>query len=154
MFPIRELAALQGGRYQLQLLHYGSTTVLQDGDTRTILTSTWCDTTSAFFGIGKRTAWTTWEAFPQITDTLIVLMAHPAELNIDSIHMEVLERFTILMYAKTSNASHVNVAHQEHFSQGTQTLETIPPTQQALLQHAFHALYQASHIWKQCLELK
>ena len=38
------------------------------------------------------------------------------------------------------------------FSQGTRTLETIPPTQQALLQHAFRALYQASYIWKQCLE--
>ena len=113
---------------------------------------TGCVTTSPFFGIGKRTAWATWEAFPQITHTLTVLMAHPEDLSIDCIHMELLERFTILMYAKTSNASHVNVARWELFSQGTQTLDTIPPTQQALLQHAFRALYQVSHIWNQCLE--
>ena len=28
---------------------------------------TGCDTTSAFAGIGKRTAWDVWNAFPQIT---------------------------------------------------------------------------------------
>lgn len=79
-------------------------------------------------------------------------MNYPELLKLDSIHMEVLEKFTILMYAKTSNALSVNVARKELFSQGTRTLETIPPSQQALLQHALRALFQASLIWKQCFK--
>ena len=51
-----------------------------------------CDTTSAFYGIGKRTAWAacSWDA--QLTDTLSEPTVHPDGRNIDSKHMEVLEK--------------------------------------------------------------
>ena len=113
---------------------------------------TGCDTTSSFLGIGKKTAWNAWKKFPELTETLTTLMENPKEMNLDSIHMERLEKFTVMMYSKTSNASCVNEARQQLFSQGTRTLDMIPPTQQALLQHILRALYQAAIIWAQALE--
>ncbi|MES9881863.1 MAG: hypothetical protein ABW185_13375 [Sedimenticola sp.] len=113
---------------------------------------TGCDTTSSFYGIGKKTAWATWSTFPDLTETLTTLLKSPEEMTLESIHMQRLEKFTVMMYSKTSNASRVNEARRQLFSQGTRSLDMIPPTQQALLQHILRALYQAAIIWMQALE--
>lgn len=112
---------------------------------------TGCDTTSSFLGIGKRTAWATWNAFPKLTETLTTLLKNPEQMTLDSVHMQHIERFTILMYSKTCNASHVNEARRLLFSKGTRSLDMIPPTQQALFQHILRAVYQAI-IWMQALK--
>ena len=59
---------------------------------------TGCDTTSAFAGIGKRTAWDVWNAFPQITTVFSNFSRPLCELN-DS-YLDKIERFVVLMYSK------------------------------------------------------
>ena len=50
--------------------------------------------------------------------------------------MPVLERFVVLMYDRTSQCQRVNDARKVLFSQKGRTLENIPPSADALLQHA------------------
>ena len=40
---------------------------------------TGCDTVSAFKGKGKISAWQAWQAYEDITDTLVYLANHPFE---------------------------------------------------------------------------
>ena len=53
---------------------------------------TGCDTTSAFLGHGKKSAWAAWEATPDLTDTLVALTLEPEKINSDPVHMQRLER--------------------------------------------------------------
>jgi hypothetical protein len=46
-----------------------------------------------------------------------------------------LERFTFVLYDKTSELESVNEARRELFCQNNKTMEYIPPTQDSLLQH-------------------
>ena len=65
--------------------------------------------------------------------------------------MTLIERFVVLLYSRTSSQTTVNEAGQELISKGNRTLENIPPTQAALLQHTRRAVYQAGHIWGNAL---
>ena len=51
--------------------------------------------------------------------------------------LEVLDRFVVLMYARTSEAMEVNFARRQLFTHKSQTLESIPPTQAS---HQTHLL--------------
>ena len=42
---------------------------------------TGCDTVSGFIGHGKKTAWSTWNAFPELTDALLELAHVPTEVT-------------------------------------------------------------------------
>ena len=67
---------------------------------------------------------------------------HPyAELKVDSEHFQLLEHFD-----KTNDLQHVNEARQEMFCQKEKSMERLPPTQDALMQHTKRAAYQAG-IW-------
>ena len=101
------------------------------------------------WGLVKKTAWATWNSFPDLTASLL---KDPEKITLDSIHMQCLEKFTVMMYSKACNAAGVNEARQQLFSQGTRTLDMIPPTQQAMFQHILRALYQAAIIWMQSLQ--
>ena len=65
-----------------------------------------CDTTSAFCGIGKKTAWDVWEIFPQVTTVFSSLSKKIC--NITDGSLDILERFVVLLYSKTSEAERVN----------------------------------------------
>lgn len=54
---------------------------------------TGCDTVSSFFGIGKKTAFQTWGAFPAVTDSFIA--AANGEIGES---MENFEKFVVAMY--------------------------------------------------------
>ena len=59
---------------------------------------TGCDTTSSFFGKGKRTAWTVWQSLPELTVPLQLLSRpHPSE-EILTTHTDVLQRFVLQLY--------------------------------------------------------
>ena len=88
---------------------------------------TGCDTTSSFLGIGKKTAWAAWQAYPDLTETLLTLSDDPTLLTLDSIHMACLERWTVVMYSKSSGCSRVNDVRYQLFTHGTRTLDHIPP---------------------------
>ena len=109
---------------------------------------TGCDTVSAFSGRGKKTAWETWKAFPEVTDAFGELQEMPAEVSEKS--MSLLERFVVLMYDRTSDIMEVNEAREQLFAHKARALENIPPTKAALKQHIKRACYQAN-IWYQAL---
>ena len=50
----------------------------------------------------------------------------------------------IIMYSKSCGASRVDGASHHLFSKGTKSLENLPPTKAALIQHTKRALLQAS----------
>ena len=85
---------------------------------------TGCDTTSAFCGIGKKTAWDAWEIFPQVTTVFSSLSKNLCE--IDHSLLDKLEHFVVLLYSKTCEAERVNEARQELFARG-RSVENIPP---------------------------
>ena len=88
---------------------------------------TGCDTTSSFLGIGKKTAWAAWQAYPDFTETLLTLSGDPMLSTLDSIHMARLERWTVVMYSKSSGCSRVNDVRRQLFTHGTRMLDHIPP---------------------------
>ena len=107
-----------------------------------------CDTVSSFHGIGKKTAWNAWCSMPHLKPLFAKLSRAPSHLTAQD--FEELERFVIIMYQRTSTASHVNEARKKLFIQRYK-MENIPPTLDALEQHVKRAVYQAGHIWGQSL---
>jgi hypothetical protein len=112
---------------------------------------TGCDTTSAFLGCGKKTAWAAWTATPNLSNTLIELTQNPDLINTEPVYLQRLEQFVVNMYSRGSQVHGLNVneARLRLFSSGQRSLENIPPTQAALLEHVKRALLQASFFWKQ-----
>ena len=110
---------------------------------------TGCDTVSHFLGCGKKTAWAAWESTPGLTDTLVSLSNDPSLFDIESDHMQKLERFVVLMYCRTCGLDRVNEARHRLFTSGKKTLDNIPPTQAALFEHIKRALLQACFLWCQ-----
>ncbi|CAM1319235.1 Uncharacterised protein r2_g2741 [Pycnogonum litorale] len=75
------------------------------------------------------------------------MATHPFEhVDLDSETFQKIERLVIIVYDKTSNSTNVNSARKELFSQKSQAVDKIPPTQNALLQHTNRTVYQ-SGIW-------
>ena len=99
---------------------------------------------SSSAGIGKKTAWAAWNVYPEVTEAFEELM-HMAD-PISDRTLEVIERFVVLMYSRTSDLSRVNDARKQLFAQKSGSLENIPPTQAALEQHLKRARYQC-HCW-------
>ncbi len=111
---------------------------------------TGCDTTSSFFGKGKKSAWEAWNAYPEVTQAFNNMVAYPFHpVTVQSRDFQTLERFTIIMYDKTSTLHLVNEARKELFCQKNKAMENIPPTQDALLQHTRRVTLQAG-IWTTC----
>jgi len=108
------------------------------------------DTTSFFAGIGKRTAWKTWDVFPDVTDAFS-LLANATPSIIDSTY-DVLEKYVVLSYDKTCQLTQVNEARHHLFARRSRALENIPPTQAALKQHILRTAYQAGHVCGQSLQ--
>ena len=89
-------------------------------------------------------------SFPAITDTFLSLFSQPTDIEAEELHN--IERFVILMYSKTCTLSRVNEARKELFARSGRSIDNIPPTQGALIQHIKRAIYQASFIWAQSLK--
>ena len=108
---------------------------------------TGCDCVSSFFGRGKRTAWEAWRCFPEVTRAFQQIMNKPfSQITEDSEQFKLLEHFTVLMYDKASNLDLVNECRRVLFCQKGKSMENIPPSQAALLEHSRRAIYQAG-IW-------
>lgn len=103
---------------------------------------TGCDTVSFFGGRGKRTAWDTWRSYNDITSIFVSLANTPesVESSVTS-----LERFVILLYDRTSSLEDINQARKHHFAQKGRSIENIPQTKAALVQHIKRAVYQAGN---------
>lgn len=108
---------------------------------------TGCDTTSCFAGRGKKTAMDTWKLYDEVTDAFTSLSSSPSQVTDASLRL--LERLVILMYDRTSDRVNINEARKQLFTQRGRSLEMIPPTRGALIQHTKRAAYQAGHVWGQ-----
>ena len=62
--------------------------------------------------------------------------------------MQRLEQWTVLMYSKNCSAVSVNEARKLLFTHSLKSLDSIPPTKNALFQHAKRALHTAAFVWK------
>ena len=103
-------------------------------------TVTGCDTVSSFATRGKKTAWDTWRVFEEVTATFLVLSTGPDQVNDDNV--ATLERFTILLYDRTSSLVNVDEARKQLFTKKGRAMDAIPPTRAALVQHIKRAVYQ------------
>ena len=69
---------------------------------------TGCDTVYKFSGRGKKTAWNTWEVFPEVTEAFEDLLLMQQDMS--EATMALLERFVVLLYDRTSDIMNVNDA--------------------------------------------
>ena len=97
-------------------------------------------TLSSMMRIGKNT-WNAWVNFTVATTTFTAITQDPTSLTLDSLHMRRLERLTVLMFSKNCAAQSVNEARKLMFTHDLKSLDSIPPTQNALFQHAKRALH-------------
>ena len=111
---------------------------------------TGCDQTSFFANCKKKSGWSTWRIFADVTATLAKLNSDPTMQAITDA-MPMLERFVVFMYDRTSNCLDVNSCRRDLFVKKGRAMEALPPTFVALLQHSCRAAYQAGHIWAQSL---
>ena len=106
---------------------------------------TGCDTTSAFKGKGKKTAWQTWKAYQAMTAVFAELSQNPfTSIDENSTTFGSLEKFVVQMYSRSIDTTSVNEARKLLFAQWT-NMERIPPTRDALLQHTKRTIYQTSN---------
>ena len=88
------------------------------------------DTTSAFRGVGKKTAWLTWERFTEVTEAFLLMAKNPFHpISAEAVHFKTLERYTLLMYDKTADTDYVNDIRRILFTKKGLSFEHIPPTQ-------------------------
>ena len=103
---------------------------------------TGCDTTSAFFGRGKKLAWEAWKCYSEVTAAFLDMAVNPySSLDQSSPNFKSLERFTVIQHHRVCRRIQEGVILSKNRS-----MENIPPTRDALLQHSKRVEYQAS-IW-------
>ena len=73
-----------------------------------------CDTVSSFAGRGKKTVWDIWNVFNEVTPALCTLAANPSSVNDQ---FDLLKRFVVLLYDRTSSEEKVNAARKQLFPQ-------------------------------------
>ena len=78
--------------------------------------------------------------FEKVTATFLVHSAGPDQVNDDNV--ATLERCTILLYDRTSSLVNVDEARKQLFTKKGCTMDAIPPTRAALVQHIKRAVYQ------------
>ena len=108
---------------------------------------TGCDVVSAFRGKGKKSAWQTWNVCNVASSVFKKLSKYPPTVGDED--LEILEKFVVIMYDRSSTVSCVNDAQLELFARKQRSFQSIPPTQAALVQHSKRAAYQAACIWSQ-----
>ena len=112
---------------------------------------TGCDTTSYFHNHGKLKAWDAWRVMPEVTD-LFVKLGTEGENSLAPEDVALLTRFVIVMYSRTSPYTDLTTARHALFIDG-RSIECLPPTLGALLQHCYRAILQA-FVWIHCTVLK
>ena len=98
---------------------------------------TGCDQTSFFAHYGKKTAW---GAFDDVTAAFQALSNAPTVDVVDEV-MPILERYVTIMYDRTSTCTKVNDARRDLFTRKGRDIQAIPPTSDALRQHAKRSTY-------------
>lgn len=111
---------------------------------------TGCDTVSYLYGKGKKSAWSTWTSYPQLTEALLNLQH--ASHAVHKPTLSVLERFIVLLYDRTSDCTDLDSSRKQLFTKRNRTLEHLPPTSNAFEQHVKRTVFQSTHCWSYCLK--
>jgi hypothetical protein len=111
---------------------------------------TGCNQTSSFKHIGKKTAWDTWSVYDEVTEVFQSLSASQSLPALNDA-LPILERYTVIMYDRTSTCTSVNTARKDLFTRKGSDIDNIPAN--ALLQHAKRAVFQSGHCWGNCLKV-
>ena len=110
---------------------------------------TGCDTVSCFSGKGKKSAWEAWKAYPAVTAAFLDL--YNVSGNVNQATLCTLERFVILMYDRKCDSTDLDASRRYLFTKKLRTIDLLPPTSNAFLQHVKRTIHQAIHTWGQCL---
>ena len=110
------------------------------------------DQTSSFANNGKKTARDTWAICDEVMEAFRYLSTTPSTSAVTDA-FPVLERYTVLLYDRTSPCTSVNDARKDLFTCKGRDIDHIPPTGDALPQHAKRAAFLAGHCWGKCLEV-
>ena len=94
--------------------------------------------------IARMLAKMVWECDIFSTVLSKIVASHPFEpLDSNCENFRKIERLIVLVYDKTSTSLSINQTRRELFCLKNVTMERMPPTQNALLQHTKRAVYQA-----------
>ena len=96
--------------------------------------------------MAKKTAWEASGAFNEVPAAFQALSNALTVDVVDEV-MPILERYVTIMYDRTSTCMKVNDARRDLFTRKGRDIEAIPPTSDALRQHAKSSTYQAGHCW-------
>ena len=87
------------------------------------------------------------EIFPEVTSAFLFIAENPFKtVNIASCRFMTLERFTVILYDKTSDCQYLNEFRRELFCNKNKSLKNLPPTQDSLVQNVKRTIFQSS-IW-------
>ena len=112
---------------------------------------TGCDSTSAFYDIGKKGPWQARKDFPEVTEAFGFL-SRTSE-SIPEAMMSLVEEFVVRLYSsKLEGVPTVNRARYELFIYGGKDFDHLPPTKNALSFHTLRTAYIAGHVWGQALD--
>ena len=110
------------------------------------------DNTSFFSGTGKKSSYAKWSTRPELTTMLCHLMDKPVSPSSDDI--AVIESFVISLYSVSCTLTDVNQTRQQIIAQSFRTLEYLPPTKAALLEHVKRRTHQEGYVWGQSIIAK
>ena len=82
--------------------------------------SSGCDQISFLSRVTKKSAWNLWEVFPEATATFVRLSQQPSLEDVNEA-LPILERFTVLLYSRSSNCLTTNECRREIFCKGRST---------------------------------
>ena len=108
---------------------------------------TGCDQVSFMSFVSKNTAMKIWNFFYEATPVFIRLSDQPTIEDVNKA-MSTINRFTVLLYNKTSNSLTTNECRRELFCQ-VREIDKIPPTEAALWKHTCRSAYIAGYDWSQ-----
>ena len=108
-----------------------------------------CDQVSFFTGKGKKSAWRTWKKFDDVMARFASCSNFPSNQELKEL-FPTIERYVTLLHDQSSLLESVNDCQKALFATKGRSLDAIPPTHDALLQHAKRAIYQAN-CWRQSL---
>lgn len=102
---------------------------------------TGCDTVSAFYGKGKKTAWQAWQASPALTSALNQLSSPTSHDVVNSV-LPIFESFVCQLYGV--DATSVNEARKFLFMNKGKSFAQLPPSCNALHLHILRTAHQVT----------
>ncbi len=99
------------------------------------------DSTSSFFGKGKKTAWSTWMAYPDVTPRFLAMSCpsppHPSDVPV------AIQKYVVKLYGLSEKEiSNVDSARLHLILYHGKQFQNIPPSSDALYQKVLCTTYQ------------